>query len=78
MTQTAEWDLQHDVVVVGSGAGGMTAALIAHDFGLDTFVIEKSRLLGGTTAVSSGAVWIPNNPQMQAIGYSDSVEEARA
>ena len=76
MTRAVDWDFQHDVVVVGSGAGGMTAALIASDLGLDAIVIEKSDLIGGTTAVSGGAVWVPNNPQMQAIGYQDSTDEA--
>ena len=76
MTRAVDWDFQHDVVVVGSGAGGMTAALIAKDLGLDAIVIEKSDLVGGTTAVSGGAVWVPNNPQMQAIGYADSTDEA--
>ena len=79
MTQTNDsnnWDYQYDVVIVGSGAGGMTAALIAHDLGLDALVIEKSDLVGGTTAVSAGVVWIPDNPQLKSIGYPDSQEEA--
>lgn len=76
MTQATDWDLNYDVVVVGSGAGGMTAALIASDLGLNTLVIEKSALIGGTTAVSGGAVWIPDNLHMQAVGYPDSIDEA--
>jgi 3-oxosteroid 1-dehydrogenase len=67
---------EFDVIVVGSGAGGMTAALVAHDLGLKPLVIEKSSLIGGTTAVSGGAVWIPNNPKMQALGTPDSLQEA--
>lgn len=50
-----------DVVVVGSGAGGMLAAIRAHDLGLRAIVIEKSDRYGGTSAVSGGAIWIPNN-----------------
>ncbi|MFC7049886.1 FAD-binding protein [Emcibacter nanhaiensis] len=79
MTQTtnaSDWDYQHDVVIVGSGAGGMTAALIAHDLGLDAIVIEKSNLVGGTTAVSAGVVWIPDNPHLKSISYPDSRDDA--
>lgn len=74
--ESVDWNYQFDVVVVGSGAGGMTAALIAQDLGLSTLVIEKSSLIGGTTAVSAGVIWIPNNPQMKALDYPDSTEEA--
>lgn len=52
-----------DVVVVGSGAGGMLAAIRAHDLGLKSVVIEKTDRYGGTSAVSGGAIWIPNNGQ---------------
>src|SRR5688500_17252647 len=52
-----------DVLVVGSGAGGMLSALRAHDLGLSTVLIEKSDRYGGTTAVSGGGIWIPNNHQ---------------
>jgi len=78
MTRPVAWDCEYDVVVVGSGAGGMTAALIARDLGLDALVIEKSELIGGTTAVSGGAVWIPDSPQIRALGYPDSAGEALA
>lgn len=77
MVRPTDWDFNCDVLVVGSGAAGMTAALVANDLGLDVIVIEKSGLIGGTTAVSGGAVWVADNPHMKAIGYSDSVEEAR-
>ncbi len=75
MAQRDDWDGEYDVVVIGSGAGGLTSALVAHDLGLDTLLVEKSDLIGGTTAVSGGAVWVPGNPQMQALGCADSVEE---
>lgn len=65
--------LSCDVVIVGSGAGGMMAAIRAHDLGLRSIVIEKSDRYGGTSAVSGGAIWIPNNPH---IGTGDSPARA--
>jgi 3-oxosteroid 1-dehydrogenase len=56
--------LFYDVVVVGSGAGGMLAAIRAHDLGLKSIVIEKSDRYGGTSAVSGAGIWIPNNPDI--------------
>ncbi len=55
------WDETTDVLVVGSGGGGMTAALIAKDRGAQALVLEKSSLYGGSTAMSGGSIWIPNN-----------------
>ncbi|MGJ8669701.1 MAG: FAD-dependent oxidoreductase [Oceanococcus sp.] len=74
---SGKWDHSYDVVVVGSGAGGMTAALCAKAKGLSALVIEKSDKYGGTSAVSGGGIWIPNNDQMEALGCSDSYEEAK-
>lgn len=71
-----EWDEQYDVVVVGSGAGGMTAALCAAGEGLSALVVEKSDQFGGTAAVSGGGIWIPCNQDMARNGQSDSFEEA--
>jgi 3-oxosteroid 1-dehydrogenase len=65
--------LEYDVVVVGSGAGGMLAAIRAHDLGLRSVVIEKSDRFGGTSAVSGGAIWIPNNDDFHG---EDSPEKA--
>ena len=70
------WDHTTDVLVVGSGGGGMTAALMAKDRGADALVIEKSGLYGGSTAMSGGAIWIPNTHLMRKAGLSDSPEEA--
>lgn len=70
------WDASYDVVVVGSGAGAMTAALRAHDLGLKVLVIEKSDRYGGTSAVSGGGIWIPNNHRVPELGGSDSDAEA--
>jgi len=72
------WDECCDVLVIGSGAGGMTAALRAHDLGLDTLVIEKSGQYGGTSAVSGGGIWIPDNHRVRALGGEDSAAQAIA
>jgi 3-oxosteroid 1-dehydrogenase len=69
---------EFDVVVAGSGAGGMTAALCAAQMGLKAVVIEKAEVYGGTTAVSGGGIWVPCNDQMAAVGYSDSAADALA
>lgn len=62
-----------DVVVVGSGLGGMIAAIRAHDLGLKTVLIEKSHYYGGTSAFSGGGIWIPNH---RDIRDRDSREKA--
>jgi 3-oxosteroid 1-dehydrogenase len=72
------WDHTVDVLVVGSGGGGMVAALIAKDRGADALVIEKSGLYGGSTAMSGGSIWVPNNHLMRKAGLPDSPEEALA
>jgi 3-oxosteroid 1-dehydrogenase len=68
---------QYDVVVVGSGAAGMVAALAAAHQGLSTLVVEKAPHYGGSTARSGGGVWIPNNEILQRDGVTDTAEAAR-
>lgn len=65
-----QWDEEYELVVLGAGAGGMTAALVASIEGLRTLLIEKSDQVGGTTAYSSGTVWIPDNAQQRQLGVT--------
>jgi 3-oxosteroid 1-dehydrogenase len=67
-----------DAVIVGSGGGGLCAALVARSRGLDVLVVEKTELIGGSTAMSGGGVWVPNSPVMRADGVRDSVDDALA
>ena len=78
MSSEQHWDYSFDVVVVGSGNGGMTAALCTYEMGTkDVLVIEKSHLYGGTSSISGGGVWIPANRYARAAGAEDSVDKAR-
>jgi 3-oxosteroid 1-dehydrogenase len=74
----AHWDHEFDVVVVGSGAGGLTAAIAARDLGQSVVVIEKSDQYGGTSAISGGGVWVPCNHLLTAAGAKDSHDDALA
>jgi 3-oxosteroid 1-dehydrogenase len=69
-------DVTTDFLVVGSGAGGMTAAVVAAELGSSSLVIEKTDRYGGTTALSGGGIWIPNNDSMLRAGLEDSAEDA--
>jgi 3-oxosteroid 1-dehydrogenase len=73
-TEQAEFD----VVVVGSGAAGMTAALAAAQHGLRAVVLEKTGYFGGSTARSGGGIWAPNNEVLRRAGVRDTPELARA
>ncbi len=70
-----EWDKEVDALVVGSGAGGMAAALTAHEEGLSVLLVEKTDRIGGSTAISGGAVWIPLNAQSAHAGHPDTLEQ---
>jgi len=65
-----------DLLVAGSGASGMTAAIVAAKNGLKVIVVEKEPVFGGTTALSGGYLWVPNNPVSQEAGVKDSKEAA--
>jgi succinate dehydrogenase/fumarate reductase flavoprotein subunit len=72
-------DTDHcDVAVLGSGAAGLVAALAAAETGARVAVFEKAERLGGTTAVSGGACWVPGNDHMTAAGLHDSPDDALA
>ena len=68
-TADTHFDTTVDVVVVGSGAGGMTAALTARHQGLDTLIVEKAPVFGGTTALSGGGIWAPGADALIRDGY---------
>jgi len=70
------WDIEVDLVSVGSSSGGLAAAIVGHDLGLSTVLLEKSDFLGGGTALSGGVLWIPFNHHMLEEGLADSREEA--
>src|SRR5476649_2531046 len=71
------WGLETDLLVIGAGAAGLTAALVGALEGLKTVLCEKSDVVGGTTATSAGTVWIPGSRQSRAAGMPDSIEAAR-
>ncbi|MDI3419094.1 FAD-dependent oxidoreductase [Streptomyces luteolus] len=75
---TEHWDHTYDVVVVGSGAAGMAAAITARLRGLTALVVEKTDRYGGSTALSGGGVWIPDNLHHEAAGLGDTPEQGRA
>ncbi len=66
-----------DLLVIGSGGAGLTAAITAKTLGLDVLIVEKEPVYGGTTARSGGWLWIPANPKAEAVGIKDSKEQAR-
>lgn len=69
------WDIEVDLVSIGSGIGGLSAAITAHDHGATTLVLERSDKLGGVTALSMGEVWVAANHLGQRLGVDDSVEK---
>ncbi|MDG1731418.1 MAG: FAD-binding protein [Thalassotalea sp.] len=76
MTTTNDIENHYDVIIVGSGAGAMTSAIFAADQGNSVLIVEKSDKYGGTSAISGGGIWIPNNDEFNALGGNDSYESA--
>jgi 3-oxosteroid 1-dehydrogenase len=71
------WDEICDVLVVGSGAGGMTGAYVAAREGLQVILVENSDKFGGTTAYSGGGMWLPCNAALRRSGDDDTMDDAR-
>jgi succinate dehydrogenase/fumarate reductase flavoprotein subunit len=69
--------MTYDLVIAGSGAAGMTAAITAARAGLKVLMVEKAACNGGTTALSGGGLWIPNNDHQRAAGLPDSKDQAQ-
>jgi len=77
MTATA-FDEEVDLLVIGAGAGGMTAALSGAIAGLSVLLCEKTGVVGGTTATSGGTTWVPGTELSHRAGVPDSAEDAAA
>ncbi|AGZ53897.1 FAD-binding protein [Mycobacterium kansasii] len=75
---STRWDRSVDLLIAGSGGGGMVAGLVALDRGLEPLIVEKQALVGGSTGLSGGIVWLPNNPLMRAEGIADTHEDGLA
>ena len=72
-----QWDESYDVVIVGSGAGSITAAMATQAAGGSALIVEKTDKFGGSTALSGGVLWIPNNPVMKRAGVADTLDAGR-
>ncbi len=70
----AKWDFEADVVSVGSGIGGLSAAITAFDGGASAIILERADQVGGVTALSLGEVWVPGNHLAEKLGVNDSAE----
>lgn len=72
-----KWDHEVDLLILGAGAGGLTAALVGKCEGLDVLICEKTALVGGTTATSGGTAWVPGNSLSRKTSHPDNLEAAR-
>jgi succinate dehydrogenase/fumarate reductase flavoprotein subunit len=70
-----KWDHETDILVVGAGVGGATAAVTAHENGDAVILLEKSLAVGGTSAKSAGVLWIPNNFTLKEKGIEDGRDD---
>ncbi len=73
---TKGWDYETDIVIVGSGASGSSAALFAKRAGAESIILERLAVRGGTSAKSAAVLWVPNNSAMRALGLEDPKEDA--
>jgi 3-oxosteroid 1-dehydrogenase len=71
-----EWQKEVDVLVIGSGAGGLLSALVASHNHADVLIVEKEKLWGGTSATSGAGIWIPASDQAKAAGFEDKTSDA--
>jgi len=74
----ADWDETRDFVTIGSGGGATMSALYLRSIGKDVLILEKTDMVGGSTAMSGGVLWIPNHPLQKAAGVPDSYEAGLA
>jgi 3-oxosteroid 1-dehydrogenase len=70
----AKWDAETDLLSLGSGIGGLAAAVTAHESGIRAMVLERTEQVGGVTALSVGEVWIAGNHLAEALHLQDSPE----
>lgn len=70
-----KFDHEVDWLVAGSGAGGLTGAVVAHELGGEVLVVESADVYGGTTTHSGGVIWIPGNHLIHTVGIDDSKDE---
>jgi len=75
MTEHLALQPEYDLVIIGSGGASMCAALVAKSLGRRPVILEKQAVIGGSTALSGGIMWVPNNPLLAAAGVNDSFEK---
>lgn len=70
-----KWDKVTDIITVGSGIGGATAAAVAKDNGDDVIIVEKAGFFGGTSSKTAGVIWVPNSVFLRNQGINDTKED---